>query len=265
VRFLSLLAPIAGCAGPDPLECGPGTREQDGACVPECVESEGNDAQPNDHPPVVVSTSPVSGDLAVDPATDRIEVVFSERMTDDAWSWVSVDDNPPQISNARYEDNVTNVVDAVLEPGRVYQIWVNSPSGSYASFADRDGTPAVAYPIVFATTDGSDPSVLAAFPPAVVSSTPAATATDVDPSIGRLEVTFGKDMDPGQGFWEDDDPLTAVPIRGTGFSDARTAYAEVELAGNTTYAVWIEDFEDAAGNDVAPWLLTFRTGPLCGG
>lgn len=221
----------------------------------------GNDIDVRRHPPVVVATSPPSGALGVDPGTTRLEVTFSESMSLEGWAWVSVDSHFPDEGDASvvsYVDSDTNVLDGVvLSPDHGYMAWINSPYGMYTDFADLDGDPAVAYPLVFAT--GNDPALLADFPPAVVGSDPPALAEDVDPGRTSLTFVFSKDMRDGFGALSEDRRQTWPEVGQVTFTDARTAEVEVTLEPSTTYAVWVEAFVDTDGNEVARWLLAFRT------
>ena len=108
-------------------------------------------------PPVVVATSPMAGDLAVDPATREIRVTFSkEMMTEQMWSWViHTKDSFPQIAGeVRYlADKRTNVLPVKLEPGRTYAIWLNSPNGRHNAFRDSANNSAMPYLLVFQTRE----------------------------------------------------------------------------------------------------------------
>lgn len=131
---------------------------------------------------------------------------------------------------------------------------------------NEDGEAALAYPIAFAAGDGSDPDALIDMPAAVVSSVPEAGASDVSADLGRIEVTFSKDMDDGVEAWIRDEARTWPDVVDSGFSDARTAWLDVALQPSTTYAIWVGRegdawFEAADGTEAQAWLLTFRTAP----
>lgn len=218
----------------------------------------GNDVPLDGFPPVVIGTVPASGALSVDPSTSRIEATFSRPMRTDSWAWVQVDTHFPEATSASFVDPDTAQLEGVvLAADQGYQAWVNDPYGTYSSFVDLAGDVAVPYPIVFAT--GGDPGLLTGFPTAVVGSKPVAGTADVDPSLTRLEVTFGRDMDTASTGWLPPSAPTAPVVLGEGFSDPRTAWVDVALEPGTTYALWIDGFRDASGNPSTPWLLTFRT------
>lgn len=256
---MHLLALLVGC-GPDP-KCDPNTED---ACTSlssgddDDTPDVGNAVDLDRFPPVVVETVPASGALSVTPGTTRVEAVFSRPMTPGSWSWVSVDGNFPVAGAASFLDDGTAVLDdVVLEPNTAYQLWLNDPFGAYSNFASEGGIPAVPYPLVFATS--ADPTLLAGSPAAVVASDPPAGTEGVDPALDRIEVTFGRDMDPDASGWTEDTARTFPALGPEGFVDARTAYVDVTLEPGTTYAVWVEGFVDTDGTAAAPWLLTFRT------
>lgn len=103
-------------------------------------------------PPVVVATSPQSGDTAVDPVTSEIRVTFSKKMTDKSWSWsqVSGDTFPEVAGDIRYAgDEKTCILPVKLAAQRTYVIWLNSEK--FQGFKDADGHAAVPYLLVFET------------------------------------------------------------------------------------------------------------------
>lgn len=106
-------------------------------------------------PPVVVKTSPQSGDIRVDSALKEIRVTFSKEMiTKDMWSWVIVSKEtfPQIVGEIEYlSDKQTCVAPVKLEPGKTYAIWFNSEK--HNSFRDIDNNPTVPYLLVFQTQD----------------------------------------------------------------------------------------------------------------
>jgi hypothetical protein len=104
-------------------------------------------------PPVVVATTPRSGDLAVDAGLKEIRVTFSkDMMTEDMWSWVQVSEItfPKVTAKSHYlDDKRTCVLPVKLEPGKTYAIWINSPA--HDAFRDKGGQPAVPYLLAFQT------------------------------------------------------------------------------------------------------------------
>lgn len=120
-------------------------------CPP--AEFPATDPSLDGYPPVVVCTLPMSGDGAVDPAVTEILVSFSKPMADNAWSWVQIDGNFPETTGDASYDAArrTNTLPVALEPDTAYAVWINDPFGTYSSFQDELGNPAVPYLIAFHT------------------------------------------------------------------------------------------------------------------
>ena len=105
-------------------------------------------------PPVVVKTMPQAGDIRVDPNIAEIRVTYSKRMEDGSWSWGQISDDtmPPTTGKPHYlADGKTCVLPVKLEPGHTYVLQLNSLTGKFANFKDRQRRPAVAYLLVFQT------------------------------------------------------------------------------------------------------------------
>jgi hypothetical protein len=104
-------------------------------------------------PPVVVRTTPQSGDTQVDAAAVKeIRVTYSKDMTDGSWSWSQISDETfPKIDGKPHyaPDKRTCVLPVKLEPGRTYALWLNS--GKFGNFKDTEGHSAVPYLLVFET------------------------------------------------------------------------------------------------------------------
>lgn len=102
--------------------------------------------------PVVVQTVPTNGDTQVDPALAEIRVVYSRPMMDGSWSWSQMSDEtfPHTTGEARYlADRKTCVLPVKLEPGRTYEILLNSEK--FTNFRDAEGRPAVPHRLRFQT------------------------------------------------------------------------------------------------------------------
>ena len=105
------------------------------------------------HGPVVVSTVPTSGDMAVDPAIKEIRVTFSEEMPSDRFlSWdAESDETYPRIAgNPRFlAGKKTCVLPVELEPGKVYAIWINT--SKHKGFRNTNNRHAIPYLLKFRT------------------------------------------------------------------------------------------------------------------
>lgn len=103
-------------------------------------------------------------------------------------------------------------------------------------------------------------------PPVVVKTAPVAGATDVDPTLTEIRVTFSKPMQDGSWSWstwgEENFPEMVGQPRY--LADGRTCVATVKLQPGRFYATWLnsdkfKNFKDAAGRAAVPYLLTFTT------
>lgn len=103
-------------------------------------------------------------------------------------------------------------------------------------------------------------------PPVVVKAVPPAGATNVDPALTELRVTFSKAMRDGSWSWstwgEENFPELAGQPRY--LADGRTCVVPVKLKAGKFYATWLNSdkfkgFADSANVPAVPYLLTFRT------
>ena len=106
--------------------------------------------------------------------------------------------------------------------------------------------------------------------PAVVKTVPAAGATDVDPNLKEITVTFSKDMmdrswsvcqtTPAENFPED--PPDGAKMHY--LPDKRTCVMPVKLQPGHTYVLWFNrgnymNFKDSTGKSSWPYELVFET------
>jgi RNA polymerase sigma-70 factor (ECF subfamily) len=106
--------------------------------------------------------------------------------------------------------------------------------------------------------------------PVVVKTVPAAGATDVDPNLKEITVTFSKDMmdrnwsvcqtTPPENFPED--PPSGAKMHY--MPDKRTCVMPVKLQPGRTYVLWFNRgnymaFKDTAGKSSWPYELVFET------
>jgi len=103
-------------------------------------------------------------------------------------------------------------------------------------------------------------------PPVVVETTPRAGATDVDPGLTEIRVTFSKNM-MTEEMWsvvkisDDTFPELSGEVH---YVDPRTFIIPVALEPGTTYAMWLnykqnDAFRDANGNPSIPYFMVFET------
>ena len=89
----------------------------------------------------------------VSPNTKEITVTFDQPMMDGTWSWTGGGETFPEIVGKIHYDRkkTTCTLPVKLQPGKVYQIGINSPS--HKNFKNSRRMPAQRYAIVFATAD----------------------------------------------------------------------------------------------------------------
>lgn len=107
---------------------------------------------------------------------------------------------------------------------------------------------------------------LASVPPVVVKTVPEAGASEVDPKLTEISVTFSKEMTDGQWSWS---TMTADSFPKVGGDpkfekDKKTCVLPVKLEPGKTYAIWVNSakftgFKDSDGHPAVPYLLVFKT------
>jgi RNA polymerase sigma factor (sigma-70 family) len=109
---------------------------------------------------------------------------------------------------------------------------------------------------------------VATVPPVVVKTVPVAGATDVDPGLTEIKVTFSKDMQDKSWSWSSVSDDTFVKPAGDDAihydTDKRTCVMKVKLEPGKTYALWLNsekfhNFKDPDGRSAVPYLLVFQT------
>lgn len=104
-------------------------------------------------------------------------------------------------------------------------------------------------------------------PAVVVKSEPAADATDVDPGLTEIRVTFNKDMRDGSWSWTQRSDEAYPEVTGKPhYVDKRTCVLPVKLEPGKTYFIGINssrfgNFKDASGRSSVPFALSFSTKP----
>ena len=112
----------------------------------------------------------------------------------------------------------------------------------------------------------ADEVSLESAPPVVVKTAPEAGASNVDPKMTEIKVTFSKDMQAGSWSWATLAKASFPKVDGKPkyLADKRTCVLPVKLEPGKTYAVWVNseklgNFKDADGRSAVPYLLVFRT------
>ncbi len=103
-------------------------------------------------------------------------------------------------------------------------------------------------------------------PPVAIETIPTAGASNVDPGLTEIRVTFSKPMKDGQWSWANWLPETFPEITGTPryLADGKTCVLPVRLQPGRVYGVWLntgqfQNFTDSDGLPAVPYLLTFQT------
>jgi RNA polymerase sigma-70 factor (ECF subfamily) len=107
-------------------------------------------------------------------------------------------------------------------------------------------------------------------PPSVLKTVPAAGATDVDPNLKEITVTFSKEMTDGSWSIPTTTPKENFPDDAESgakihyLPDKRTCVMPVKLQPGRTYVVWFNhgqfmNFRDGQHNSAVPYLLVFET------
>lgn len=116
-----------------------------------------------------------------------------------------------------------------------------------------------------ASTDTGD-MPFSNFPPVVVKTSPPAGATEVDPNLAEIKVTYSKDMLGNSWSWGKLTDLLFPKLTGKPKyeADKRTCTLPVQLEPGKTYAIWLNaenltGFKDAGGRTALPYLLVFQT------
>ena len=110
------------------------------------------------------------------------------------------------------------------------------------------------------------PIAHSSIPPVVIKTVPESGASDVDPQLSEIAVTFSSQMKDKQWSWstwgEGTFPETTGEARY--LADGRTCVLPVKLKSGKVYATWINSdqlhgFQDRAGQAAVPYLLVFET------
>ncbi len=117
-----------------------------------------------------------------------------------------------------------------------------------------------------ATHAASEIVTLANVAPVVTRSLPVSGASDVDPSLTEIRVTYSKPMRDGSWSWSSltKDSFPEITGKPSYDQDKSTAVLPVKLLPGVTYAIWLNsekfhNFKDDSGIPAIPYLLVFKT------
>src|SRR5262249_22611323 len=145
-----------------------------------------------------------------------------------------------------------------------YRVGINA--SSFQNFRSELGAPAETTAIYFATQGAKSNVLNHVRPPKIVKSIPENGATDVDPRLGVVSITFNMPM--GAGFsWTGDGPAFPPGPEGEEprwSADGKTCTLPVRLAPGTQYELGLNGFQDKNfaskwGVPLEPVQFTFKT------
>ncbi len=217
-------------------------------------------------PPRIVATSPKVGETEVDPSLAEITVTFDRDMGGGfSWTGGGADYPPtPTGQKAQWRDKRTAVLPVKLQAAHYYRVGINSTS--YQNFRSADGVPARPSAIYFTTRGASEEMKLKTAKPEIVSLTPANGATDVDPGLGELRITFNVPMAGGFSWTGGGPEFPVIPLGKKPFwsPDHKTCVLPVSLKPGSSYRLGLnspshKNFQSAGGVPLEPVSYTFKT------
>lgn len=223
---------------------------------------------PDTGPPQIVATSPQAGDTDVDPALTEITVTFDQDMAG-GFSWTGGGPDYPQSppgQSPQWRDKRTCVLPVTLRPGHSYRVGINSPS--FQNFRSASGIPVEPSAIYFTTRGAGQSAAPLTGKPRIVGLTPKNRATDVDPNLTEIRVTFNEPM--GEGFsWTGSGPEFPPSPEGKHpywTDDHKTCALPVQLQPGHTYSLGLNspshrNFQSADGIPLDPIRFSFTTRP----
>jgi len=219
-----------------------------------------------DGPPRILSTSPQVGATEVSPDISEITVTFDRDMQG-GFSWTGGGPEYPPAAEGqkvKWRDKRTCVMPVKLQAAHFYRVGINSTS--FQNFRSAEGVPARPSAIYFTTQGASEEMKRKASKPQIVALEPKNGATDVDPSVTELRITFNVPM--GGGFsWTGGGPeFPTIPDgkKPSWSADHKTCVLPVALQPGSTYRLGLnspshKNFQSAGGVPLDPVNYTFKT------
>jgi bla regulator protein BlaR1 len=233
--------------------------------VPTNAEEPSKDPQA---PPRIIATVPQVGETEVNPAITEITVTFDRDMAG-GFSWTGGGPDYPALPEGQkpqWRDKRTCLLPVKLEAARYYRVGINSKS--FRNFRSMEGVSADPSAIFFTTQGASEELKSKTAQPQIVAVYPYHQATDVDPNLTELSVTFNIPM--GEGFsWTGGGPdFPTIPEgkKPSWSADHKTCVLPVELKPNWEYRIGLNspshnNFQSAAGVPLPAVVYTFKTRP----
>lgn len=217
-------------------------------------------------PPRIVSTNPKIGETDVKADLNEITVTFDRDMQP-GFSWTGgPPDFPPGTEGKKpvWLNKRTCVLPVKLEAAHYYRVGINS--ASFQSFRSADGLAAPPSAIYFTTVGASDQLKRKASRPAIVGLVPKNGATDVDPNLKEIRVTFNVPMGEGCSWTGGGEQFPTMPPGKKVYwtEDHKTCVLPVELRAGWEYHLGINspshrNFQSAGGVPLEPVSYGFKT------
>lgn len=222
--------------------------------------------EPDDGSPRIIKTSPEAGAKDVDPSIKEITITFDRDMAG-GFSWTG---GPPDFPPGRdgqkptWKDKRTCALPVSLQAAKFYRVGINAPS--FQNFKSVQNVPVKPTAIYFTTQGASADLQQKTVKPEIISMIPKNGATDVDPKIKELRVTFNVPM--GGGFsWTGGGPSyppnpdSKKPYWTDG---GKTCVLPVELKPGAEYKLGLnspshKNFKSAGDVPLEPVSYTFKT------
>jgi beta-lactamase regulating signal transducer with metallopeptidase domain len=217
--------------------------------------------------PWVVACSPAVGETEVAPWLTEVTVTFDRDMAE-GMSWTGRDGTyppRPEGQQAHWRDSRTCVLPVKLEAGHYYRVEINRTDRQ--GFIGADGRAADQF-ILYFTTQGAGEAVKAKLTkPRIISLEPANGATDVEPNLKEVRVTFDVPMWTGYSWAGGGDDYPGLESGKVYWLNEHTCVLPVELKPDHQYNLGINsrsaiNFQSADGGVPAdPVGYRFRTKP----
>lgn len=227
--------------------------------------------------PKVVKLVPANGATEVDPATKMIRVTFDMPMGE-GFSFTDGGPDYPKTPAGQgpkwSADGKTCLLPVALRSGHEYELGLNSVS--HKNFNSKWGVPLAPVRYSFKTSgepvadenirNDDDAAIDPSGAPQIVKMDPENGATDVDPSLTKLTVTFDRPMAGSFSWTGGGEMFPTIPAGGkpSWSEDRKTCTLPVELAAGKQYRLGLnsrsyKNFASAAGVPLEPVVYEFQT------
>jgi hypothetical protein len=223
--------------------------------------------RPKTNWPTIIATKPKIGATDVDPSLDAISVTFDRDMDVGGYSWTGggpeYPPTPPDTTPV-WIDKRTCELPVRLKKGSFYRVGINSTS--FQNFRSALGVATPPSSIYFCTAGATRAVASRVRVPKVVKMVPENGATDVDPGLKMIRVTFDVPMDSGFSWTGGGPSYPSVPPgqKPRWSPDGKTCLLPVELKPGTQYELGLnsvhhKNFGSKWGVPLEPVRYEFRT------